>query len=71
MEGQDSTAVRHVGSIEVVGAASPLELELGGDGLAERLPDGLEGDPVVDVGEEALDDQPDRRLAARCPATWA
>ena len=41
----------------------PSELELGRDGLPERLLDRLEGDPVVDVGEEALDDQPDGGLA--------
>ena len=50
-----------------------LEFELRGHGLAQRLAHGLEGDPVVDVGEEALDDEPDglgARDAPRLRGSW-
>ena len=40
------------------------------DGLAKRLAHRLDRDPVVDVGEEPLDDQADGGLAGM-PRAWA
>ena len=66
--GVDSVVIDRIGDCEVsIGISS----ELGRDGLAERLADRLDRDPVVDVGEEALDDQSDGRLAWESPRACA
>src|SRR4051794_29123888 len=51
------------GSMRAVREGRTSEFQLVGHGLAEGLLDGLDRDPVVDVGEEPLDDQADGLLA--------